>query len=823
MQKKKKNNAKMRLRDLLEKSGNDIMKIDTASASSPVSVFLKIDRQKLTTMPSSGQDEDMTYSHVPFDFADPATFEHLQVLLKSVSGQLPFELTDDILKTAKLLWFDFVVNPSPIFPAIVLQDNDGRIAIVELRENEGDLRELLNEDYGRYLTLAMDGGYLKRAGDVSDWKRNIVAIPARSHYVDGRRQEGQDMRLRVVMAASSPVADENSRENVASRLTQIIFTVLPYLDRKDFRRSFRFREDLGATSDQLIEIGARIEDEFDMSMPLDAVEEFKTEDDYFNYIMTEIALTAPMKSPPDDKGKPTSAQTSGDGISSSPVGGGKLVSKLRQWAQEHQGETIDKIQQEVADEYGVSLMTVSRVFKESGIKSRGYPINESVLALRQWAEKHRGENIDKIQQEVADEYGVSSVTVSVVFQEFGIQSRGNPSNESILALRQWAEEHRGEKVDKSLRGYAQDFGVSYESIRTVFTEFGIQSRGKKAGSASSQARGGGTSSSSVEDKNSKENVARRLAEIIFTVLPYLAGKDFRLSFRFKEDLEATSDQITEIGARIEDEFDMSMPLDAVEEFKAGEDYLNYIMEEIALTALMKSPSDDKEKPASSPVKAPALKDAIEEVERSPYFKNNLELSKRFFPWAEEDWQAFKEDVREGKNNKINQLRETIFKIDFGIAANTPDTDREGMMALDIFNIFHEFESAKASSNDRLEQQDMEMRLLTIRARNFSPEQQKQSSSPVSSERRTTKKVGGIDLNPALLDLQIKRDGNGVPLPLPQQPIEAMRIDGFVPIIINITPIPNLPMLLGLADTGPDTQETRPALKAREIESVGLLN
>jgi hypothetical protein len=49
----------------------------------------------------------------------------------------------------------------------------------------------------------------------------------------------------------------------------------------------------------------------------------------------------------------------------------------------------------------------------------------------------------------------------------------------------------------------------------------------------------------------------------------------------------------------------------------------------------------------------------------------------------------------------------------------------------------------------------------------------------------------------LLDLQIKRDGNGVPLPLPLQPIETMHIDGFLPVIINIVPITNLPLLLGL--------------------------
>jgi malate synthase A/acyl carrier protein len=58
--------------------------------------------------------------------------------------------------------------------------------------------------------------------------------------------------------------------------------------------------------------------------------------------------------------------------------------------------------------------------------------------------------------------------------------------------------------------------------------------------------------------------------------------------------------------------------------------------------------------------------------------------------------------------------------------------------------------------------------------------------------------GGIDLNSALLDLQIKRDGNGVPLPLPLQPLQNMRIDGFYPVIINITPVANLPLLLGMA-------------------------
>ena len=84
-------------------------------------------------------------------------------------------------------------------------------------------------------------------------------------------------------------------------------------------------------------------------------------------------------------------------------------------------------------------------------------------------------------------------------------------------------------------------------------------------------------------------------------------------------------------------------------------------------------------------------------------------------------------------------------------------------------------------------------------------------------------VGGINLNPALLDLQIKRDANGVPLPLPRQPIGEMHIDGFIPVIINITPVTNLPLLLGLADTEQGEDETIPAMKAREPEEMSSLN
>jgi len=52
---------------------------------------------------------------------------------------------------------------------------------------------------------------------------------------------------------------------------------------------------------------------------------------------------------------------------------------------------------------------------------------------------------------------------------------------------------------------------------------------------------------------------------------------------------------------------------------------------------------------------------------------------------------------------------------------------------------------------------------------------------------STNNKGGIDMNPANLNLQIKRDGKGVPLPISQQDLENIHLDGLVPMILEIKP------------------------------------
>ncbi len=58
-------------------------------------------------------------------------------------------------------------------------------------------------------------------------------------------------------------------------------------------------------------------------------------------------------------------------------------------------------------------------------------------------------------------------------------------------------------------------------------------------------------------------------------------------------------------------------------------------------------------------------------------------------------------------------------------------------------------------------------------------------------------LGGIDMNAAHLDLHIKRDGNGVPLPVSQQDLAQIHIDGLVPVILEIRPASASPILAQL--------------------------
>jgi len=94
-----------------------------------------------------------------------------------------------------------------------------------------------------------------------------------------------------------------------------------------------------------------------------------------------------------------------------------------------------------------------------------------------------------------------------------------------------------------------------------------------------------------------------------------------------------------------------------------------------------------------------------------------------------------------------------------------------------------------------------------------------------------RREGGINFNPENLNLETRGGGINIPQ-VDMQQLENMQIDGFVPVIINITPVTNLMMILGLTDDketpsdGKDSQDQQkisfedlPAIKETEYELV----
>ncbi|MEI8012163.1 MAG: hypothetical protein WCI27_06755 [Candidatus Omnitrophota bacterium] len=93
-------------------------------------------------------------------------------------------------------------------------------------------------------------------------------------------------------------------------------------------------------------------------------------------------------------------------------------------------------------------------------------------------------------------------------------------------------------------------------------------------------------------------------------------------------------------------------------------------------------------------------------------------------------------------------------------------------------VFNGFISSRVGDNNL-----NEARQLMNRARSFSIGEQTNKQTSVFN--------GGIDLAASNLDLQIKRDGAGVPLPFSAKDLDSIRIDGLVPVILSIRPAAGL--------------------------------
>ncbi len=100
-----------------------------------------------------------------------------------------------------------------------------------------------------------------------------------------------------------------------------------------------------------------------------------------------------------------------------------------------------------------------------------------------------------------------------------------------------------------------------------------------------------------------------------------------------------------------------------------------------------------------------------------------------------------------------------------------------------------------STRDKYEHLDF--RALSMTLPEYIKDRGAELRKNVSADLAQTKNVdsavanGGIDLSTSNLDLQIKRDGAGVPLPVSAQDLDNIRIDGLVPVIVSIRPAAGL--------------------------------
>jgi hypothetical protein len=139
---------------------------------------------------------------------------------------------------------------------------------------------------------------------------------------------------------------------------------------------------------------------------------------------------------------------------------------------------------------------------------------------------------------------------------------------------------------------------------------------------------------------------------------------------------------------------------------------------------------------------------------------------------------------------------------WGLRPHAPPPTKVGGLAL-LFNYFNVYDAVMISMPGDGGGDEKKEQVQPPVDSEFQPSPAPVSSpvSPVnallSGKTGADAKVGGIDLSRDKLELQIKRDGQGMPLPVHLQDVERILIDGFVPIIINIAPMNDLPLLLGL--------------------------
>jgi hypothetical protein len=149
------------------------------------------------------------------------------------------------------------------------------------------------------------------------------------------------------------------------------------------------------------------------------------------------------------------------------------------------------------------------------------------------------------------------------------------------------------------------------------------------------------------------------------------------------------------------------------------------------------------------------------------------------------------EIRNINNQFLEELRSPQGRIDSTFVTN--DFDNNGTKELDVLGV----QRISIRGDDLILQRKEDAVVISSNGIHVN----KAMKHAVSSIAEAAFRKGGIDFNAAHLNLQIKRDGDGVPLPISQLDLDNIRIDGLVPEIIEIRPASASPLMSELQLSG----------------------
>ncbi|MBV9079916.1 MAG: hypothetical protein JO102_02215, partial [Elusimicrobia bacterium] len=155
------------------------------------------------------------------------------------------------------------------------------------------------------------------------------------------------------------------------------------------------------------------------------------------------------------------------------------LQKFRAWAREHRGQTLPQSEVELGTEHNVSTKFLKGVLEEFDIKTSGVTKTPERVRMEAWAAPLRGQTVPDTISNLQTRFRLSYPTVKEVLEEYSITPtvgrRNDPAARAAKrAFVTWAEQHKGETLEKTAPELALDHNVSREVAVSVARQHNIK-------------------------------------------------------------------------------------------------------------------------------------------------------------------------------------------------------------------------------------------------------------------------------------------------------------------------------------------------------------